>query len=340
MLTTTPFYFSTIRNLTAAFGMLFNNIRIIRYTNTGAVGSLLKVPLAYGPGDKGITMLQQQADIRATDAVAIKMILPRMSFELTGMTYANERKTPSVNKNYYNPPKNLSFNAATDVDIVNNIISIPQHGLKRGQGLTYSKGSGLIIGGLINNETYYTIPNDFNTIKLASSKTLAEAGTALDLTAAGTGTARFMSSYLIQYNSVPYKFEYVLNIYVKFIDDGLQIIEQILPSFKPFYTITMKDIAAVELHRDVNITLLNVSSEDIYDGAIDDDRTIKWSMTFSADAWVYPPIQDGKLIKHVQTNYHNYDNNQHLVTVDLEVLDADINDPYTITITTTENEDA
>jgi len=339
MLTDTPFYFSTIRNLTAAFGMLFNNIKIVRYTDTGTVGNILKVPLAYGSGDKSVTMNQQQNDIRTNDVVAIKMILPRMSFELTGMNYATERKTISVNKNYFNPPKNLTFNAATNVNITNNTIMITQHDLKAGQGITYSKGLGALIGGLTNNDTYYTIPVNFNTIKVAASKALAEAGTALDLTSVGSGTAKFTSSYLVQYNPIPYKFEYVLNIYVKYIDDGLQIIEQILPAFKPFYTITMKDIASVELKKDVNITLLSVSSEDIYDGAIDDDRTIKWTMTFAADACVYPPIQDGKLIKHVQTNIVNYDNDQHIVTVDLDVFDDAINNPYTINVTITENEE-
>jgi hypothetical protein len=338
MLTTTPYYFSSVRNLTAAFGMLFNNIKIVRYQNDGTVGSILKVPLAYGPGDKAITMLQQQADARANDSVSVKMILPRMSFELTGVTYDNARKTPSVNKNYYNPPKNLSFNASTNVNIVDNTITIVQHDLKKGQGITYQKGAGTVIGGLIHYDTYYAIPINNNTFKVAATKELAEAGTALDLTSLGSGTAKFVSSYLVQYGAIPYRFEYTLGIYVKYIDDGLQIIEQILPAFKPFYTITMKDIASVELHRDVNITLMSVSHEDIYDGTIDDDRTIKWTLTFSADSWIYPPIQDGKLIKKVTTNFVNFDNNQHLVTVELQVLDDDINDPYTINVTKTENE--
>ena len=55
-----PFYFSTIRNLTAAFGSLFNDIYIRRFNTDGAMEACIKVPLAYSPADKTIVMLQQR----------------------------------------------------------------------------------------------------------------------------------------------------------------------------------------------------------------------------------------------------------------------------------------
>jgi len=337
MLSSQPFYFASIRNLTAAFGALFNNIRIVRYKTDGSVGSIIKIPLAYGPGDKAITMNQQTGTSRSNNETNIKMILPRLSFELAGIAYAPERKTVSVNKNYYQPPKNLSFSASADVSVANNTFTIAAHSLRKGQGVTYSKGSGSIVGGLVNGTTYFVIPVNTNTFKLATTSTLAEAGTAIDITSLGSGTTKFTSSFLSQYHPVPYKFEYNLNLMVKNIDDGLQVIEQILPYFTPFYTITMKDISSIGLKRDVNITLTSVSSEDIYDGAVEDDRVIKWSLSFSADSWIYPPITDGKLIKNVQSNVVNYDNEQNIVTVDLTITDeTDVVEPYTYSSTITE----
>jgi len=60
MLNSAPFYFSSIRNLTASFGSLFNNINIVRYNTDGSVEKNIKVPLSYASADKTITMLQQQ----------------------------------------------------------------------------------------------------------------------------------------------------------------------------------------------------------------------------------------------------------------------------------------
>jgi hypothetical protein len=52
----------------------------------------------------------------------------------------------------------------------------------------YSTGS-VAIGGLTNQTTYYVIPVDVNTIRLASNSANAQAGTAITLTSSGTPTA-------------------------------------------------------------------------------------------------------------------------------------------------------
>ena len=42
-----------------------------------------------------------------------------------------------------------------------------------------------------------------------------------------------------QHSPVPYNVNFELNVFVANSDDGLQIIEQILPFFQPDYTVTM-----------------------------------------------------------------------------------------------------
>lgn len=345
MLNSTNFYFSSIRNLTAAFGTLFNNIRVVRYNPDGSVATTIKVPLSYAAADKTITMLQQQDVQRRENYIDVKIILPRMSFELSSISYDSTRKQQTIGKNIYVPPSNLTFNASTSVNITDNTITIPSHNLRTGQSVKYSIGSGTIIGstGIINDGTYYAIKANNNTIKLASTKSLAEAGTALDITSTGSGISSLTTNYSGQYNPVPYNFEFTVNLFVKYIDDGLQIIEQILPYFTPFYTVTLNDIPSIDLKRDVQITLTSVNQSDEYEGTVEDDRIINWTLTFVANSWIYPPISDSKIIKSTVTNFYDLNdlgtsNTEKLstVTLTLNPSTADRDDNYTIVQTITE----
>ena len=47
------------------------------------------------------------------------------------------------------------------------------------------------------------------------------------------------------YSPVPYNIDFQLNIYAKNQDDALQIVEQILPTFNPQYTLTIKPFKEV-----------------------------------------------------------------------------------------------
>ncbi len=72
----------------------------------------------------------------------------------------------------------------TDVDTTANTITITAHGFTSGLAITLTTSSTLPAP-LAISTTYYVIPIDANTIKLASSLVLAIAGTAIDITTAG-----------------------------------------------------------------------------------------------------------------------------------------------------------
>lgn len=89
------FYYNTIRNVVSVFGSLFNNISIVRRDSNGNMLNSVKCPLAYGPRQKFLARIEQQADL--TDPkIAIK--LPRMSFEITSMTYDGSTKLSKNNR--------------------------------------------------------------------------------------------------------------------------------------------------------------------------------------------------------------------------------------------------
>ena len=88
------FYHETMRKVVVAFGTIFNNINIVRKNNSGAVTQSMKVPLAYGPKQKFLTRLRE--DPALTKKVALT--LPRVGFEISGISYDPSRKLNSVQK--------------------------------------------------------------------------------------------------------------------------------------------------------------------------------------------------------------------------------------------------
>jgi hypothetical protein len=85
----TYYYHQIIRKTIISFGTLFNAIYIRHDDKDGGTYSEMKVPLAYGPSQKFLARLEQQADLNKP----VQITLPRMSFEMTNVTYDSTRKT-------------------------------------------------------------------------------------------------------------------------------------------------------------------------------------------------------------------------------------------------------
>jgi len=88
------FYHETIRNVVVSFGTIFNSIQLVRKDNDGAIQQTMKVPLAYGPRQKFLVRLNEDADLSKTAAVT----LPRIGFEISGLSYDPTRKLNRVQK--------------------------------------------------------------------------------------------------------------------------------------------------------------------------------------------------------------------------------------------------
>ena len=88
------FYHETMRKVVVAFGTIFNNINIVITNSSGEVTQSMKVPLAYGPKQKFLTRLREDASL--TKKVALT--LPRIGFEISGIAYDASRKLNSIQK--------------------------------------------------------------------------------------------------------------------------------------------------------------------------------------------------------------------------------------------------
>ena len=212
----THFYNEGLRKLTIAFGQLFNNIVIQNTSSTGAVTKRIRVPLAYAPKEKFIVRLEQQANLQKDREVAIT--LPRLGFEITGLSYDSSRKLNKMNK----------------------------------------------------------------TIRVKSN----EEGKKTNF----------------NYTPVPYNINFSLYSFTATAENGLQIIEQILPFFQPEYTVTMNVIPEMQLVRDIPIILNSVNYEDTYNGEFTQRRAVIYTLQFTAKTYLYGPMSNQKVIKQVQAD--------------------------------------
>jgi FlaG/FlaF family flagellin (archaellin) len=110
-----------------------------------------------------------------------------------------------------------------------------------------------------------------------------------------------------QYVPIPYNFDFSLSIYVRNTEDGTQILEQILPFFTPDFTVTVDFIEKMDQKYDMPVLLNSVSPEIDYEGDFMNTRLIIWNLTFTAKAYIWPPVYSDNnkgLIKQANTNIY------------------------------------
>ena len=106
-----------------------------------------------------------------------------------------------------------------------------------------------------------------------------------------------------QYLPVPYNLEVELNILAKNQDDGLQIIEQILPSFHPSLNVSIEIIDVTHEERDIAIVLNGVGYTDDYEGDYATRRTLIWTLNFTVKTYLFGPVDTTKDIRKIVLDY-------------------------------------
>jgi hypothetical protein len=214
MLGNSPFYHQLTRKAVVLFGRLFDDIIVVRKNDqTSEETGRFRVPLVYSPKEKMITRVLSDPDLLRQ----IQVMLPRMGFEITGISYDATRKQNSL--------------------------------LKAGRS---------------NTSTHVS------------------------------------ASYM----GVPYDINFQLNIYTRNIDDGTNIVEQILPFFNPDFTVTTNMIPDLGMYKDVPIILNNVSNDIQYEGDYDSVRYVNWTLNFTMKMHYYGPISYPKIIRSVYANIY------------------------------------
>ena len=135
-------------------------------------------PIQYDAGGgTPISPLQDQTTYFVQEVIDANNI--RLKISLNALTYINFTAAGTSTTN--------SFIFVT-VNLLNDELYLPNHGLSTGQAVVYANGGGTTVGGLTPGSTYFIIKRDNSIVRLASTAANAAAGTAVNLTTVGTGT--------------------------------------------------------------------------------------------------------------------------------------------------------
>jgi hypothetical protein len=213
-------YFShgIIRKYVIVFGSMFNDLTVQRNSGSSRIQTLA-VPIAYGPKQKFLVRLDTDPNLDREIAIS----LPRIGFELSGISYDSNRKLNSAQKNTYD----------------------------------------------------HTDKNFRKT----------------------------------QYTPVPYNIDFTMSIFVKNADDGTQILEQILPYFKPEWNMSVNLVPEMNIKMDIPTVLNSVDLEDTYDGDFQTRRAIIWNLNFTMKGYLYGPVSNQGVIKRIAVDIYEDDEN-------------------------------
>jgi hypothetical protein len=115
---------------------------------------------------------------------------------------------------------------------------------------------------------------------------------------------------------VPYNIDISLYALSKTTEDGLQIVEQILPFFAPEFTMSIKAIPQSNIITDIPIVLNSLELNDEYDGDFQTRRFVTYTMNFTLKAWMFGPVSESGVINKVfvNTEYANLEVNGDITT--------------------------
>ena len=131
-----------------------------------------------------------------------------------------------------------------------------------------------------------------------------------------------------------------MNIYVRNVEDGTQIVEQILPFFAPDYVITLNYLDGYDIALDVPIQLDTVDYTPQYEGPDTTTRILIWTLTFTMKTFFFATEDStAKIIRKAVANTYDYDiaNTQYVYqSVVPDPLSANVNSDYGFTEVTLE----
>lgn len=133
-----------------------------------------------------------------------------------------------------------------------------------------------------------------------------------------------------------------LYIMAKNQDDGLQIMEQILPYFQPDYTVSITPVDGFSMKQDVPIILEGVNIQDEYEGDLATRRVLIYQLDFTMKMKFYGPTADVGLIREINIDFEKFGTNNdsnRFEEMDFTVGNTDTENNYTVTVTIDNNPD-
>jgi hypothetical protein len=139
-------------------------------------------------------------------------------------------------------------------------------------------------------------------------------------------------------NYTAYNIGMQLSILAKNQDDGLQIIEQILPYFQPEYTLSIKPVSNFDYKQDVPVILTGVSIADEYEGSFEERRVLTYTLDFIMKMKFYGPTVDQSVIREVNLDFENQQTGEFYEGLNYTVRPSDTSSTKVVTVAYDENQ--
>ena len=139
-------------------------------------------------------------------------------------------------------------------------------------------------------------------------------------------------------NYTAYNIGMQLSILAKNQDDGLQIIEQILPYFQPEYTLSIKPVSNFDYKQDVPVILTGVAITDDYEGSFEERRVLTYTLDFVMKMKFYGPTVDQSVIREVNLDFENQQTGEFYEGLNFTVRPSDTSSNKVVTVAYDENQ--
>lgn len=148
----------------------------------------------------------------------------------------------------------------------------------------------------LQNYTYTALPFlsfEINGYAYDTTRKLNKMNKIVCNTAGSTGATGVSNSI---FTPVPYNLDMSLYVITKTQEDALQIIEQILPTFGPEYTLAVNVIPSMFLIQNIPVVLNSITVDDSYDGAFQTRRFVIHTLNFTLKLNLFGGMQTNKQI--------------------------------------------
>lgn len=136
-------------------------------------------------------------------------------------------------------------------------------------------------------------------------------------------------------SGVPYQMNFDLYVLTKNQTEAFQIIEQIIPYFRPNFVVSIKQLDGQDSVWDMPISLTGIQPDVQYEGAFEERRTVLHTLSFSVISKFFEPVSEQGVIKKVICRINNQATNSPIETVTVEAITGSPNDDDEYEIQTT-----
>ena len=105
----------------------------------------------------------------------------------------------------------------------------------------------------------------------------------------------------------PAPYDLDMTLYAMFAnqEDAVQVVEQILPYFRPEWTNSVKIVPELDTYVDIPTIYTGMTIEDTYDGDFDTRRAIIYTFTFKIKGYLFGPVTNKGIIRRTLVNTFN-----------------------------------